>query len=178
MTGLDFPFTYHAVVQMGDGVYETHQPGGDLPAEVVTSANQIAIASVGDGGTQTRVDYDFHEADQDWFEVNTPAGGSTLTVTWDVTGIRTTLGDFDQVANPLGSQFTLMAFDPVWFGTPGSIALPAQTIGGNAYDASAGVFTQSVSFPIASTSTNYYILFSTVNGFDLQDSYTATFTVN
>ena len=175
--GLAFPYDYHVIVQTGAGDFESTQPGTDLPAEVETSANLVSPSL---GSPVTRIDYVFHEADKDWFKVVPGAGAVTVTVAWNHTAIRTALGDYDALHNPLGGQFAILAFDQTWFDAAGHTPSTTETVNGNSFDVTPTGGTHALTFPTvgANGSAAWYVLLSGVHGFDNQHSYSVTFTAN
>jgi hypothetical protein len=163
--GPAFPWQYHVSIEGGAGDFEAQQPGGDLPAEVEGSANVITVAAA---GSHLSTDYVFHEADKDWFKVQAP--NTQLTITWTTTAIRTALGDYDGVTNPLGSQFALMVFNQTWFDDPAHTTSPVEAVtNGTDLATAANVHTVTIA---TTAGTNYYIFCDGIRGFDKTDAYT------
>lgn len=179
MVGLP-AYDYDATVEYGAGDFETAEPGTLNAANTDVAANDLGVLTTGVDTVATG--YSFHNGDDDWFRFTTPAAvGTTLTITWSHAALSSGvngIGSFDSQLNPLGGEFSLLAFDQAWFTTPGRLPTTVQTIGGLSYDVSPGEDVESVVVSNPLSSTNYYVLVDTVRGWSTTESWTLTVNVS
>lgn len=154
-------------VETGTGGIEDGEPGFVSAAETEFTARTVAPGTPVNG-------YVFHDGDNDWFVVT--ATSASMTVTWDVSAVRTAIGDYDASSNPLGGTWGVMVFDEAWYLDPGH-AVIASSVVTDGLDYTAGDGTRSVT--VATTVGGvYYILLDSVRGIAQASQYTLTVTAN
>ncbi len=121
--------------------------------------------------------YSYRDGDDDWFTFTVPVGTVNLVVTWNVTDIRTEVGDYDQEDNPLGGGWGALVFNQAWYDAPGHTSSFLETVGGTAYDYTVGDGVRSVTIPTPPAG-DYWLLLDTVTGLSMTNDYTVTVTAS